>query len=334
MSSKGITLSHHILEQVRKHPGMDEDLVPLLTQIGFVGKILAREIRRAALIGLLGLTGEKNVQGEATKKLDVFGHETTVEALGETGVVAAVISEEADELVQLAQGKNARYVVCIDPLDGSSNTDINGPVGTIFGIQRRENTSQPLTPTDYLLPGSKQVASGYIMYGPSTALVYTAGHGVFGFTLDHDIGEFLLSHDDIHMPQRGHYYAGNLGHYYEWDTNIQKFIEYLTQHDTATHRPYSLRYVGALVADLHRTLLEGGIYIYPPDGEKKEGKLRLLYEGAPLGFVVEQAGGKASTGIERILDIQPYHIHQRVPLIIGTSEEVTLYEKFLKDGRA
>lgn len=336
MSTKGMTLNRCVLEQQEKRPyGREErqELSMLLSQLGFAAKILAREMRRAALVGKLGLVGEKNPTGDAQKKLDVFGNETVVEAFAASGLVAAIVSEELDEAKHMPGASDARYVLCVDPLDGSSNTDINGPVGTIFGIYRRVTSGPHETMQDLLRKGSEQVAAGYVLYGPSTVLVYTCGDGINGFTLDHDLGEFLLSHEHISCPRRGRYYSANLGHAHEWHPNIQQFIDYLADHDPTTRRPYSLRYTGALVADVHRCLLEGGLYFYPPDAEHKEGKLRLLYECAPLAFVVEQAGGRASTGTQRILDIQAESIHQRAPLVIGSAEDVALYEKFLADGR-
>ena len=332
MSTEAITLARHILKP-RKHHSEDENqLAVLLTQIAYAGKILSREMRRAALVGQLGLTGEKNVTGDAQKKLDVFGNETFVEAFAETGLVAAIVSEEIDEAKHVAGGREARYLICVDPLDGSSNTDINGPVGTIFGIYRRITASGQESARDVLRKGKEQVAAGYVMYGPSTVLVYTCGDGVHGFTLDHDLGEFLLSHESIRCPPRGHYYSGNMGYYHDWHANIRSFVDYLTDPDPATRRPYSLRYTGALVADVHRCLLEGELYFYPLDIQHPSGKLRLLYECAPLAFIAEQAGGRASTGAERILEIQADSIHQRVPLVIGSKEDVELYERFLEKG--
>ena len=333
MSAKAMTLSRHILGWQQKHPHAVGELSTLLEQVAFTAKVLSREMCRAALVGTLGLVGEKNPTGDAQKKLDVLGNDTVVEAFSETRLVAAIVSEELDEARHIAGGSDAKYVLCVDPLDGSSNTDINGPVGIIFGIYRRVTTGAHGTVRDLLRKGSEQVAAGYVMYGPSTVLVYTCGDGVHGFTLDHDLGEFLLSHENIRCPARGHYYSANLGHSHEWHPNIQQFIEYLTDHDPATHRPYSLRYTGALVADVHRSLLEGGLYFYPSDGEHKDGKLCLLYECAPLAFVIEQAGGHASTGRQQILDIQAESIHQRLPLVIGGADDVALYEKFLADGR-
>ncbi len=334
MSSKGITLGRHLSEQRHKQTLLSDDICTVLTQVAFASKILAREMRRAALVGRLGLSGERNVTGDAQKKLDVFGNDVVLDAFAETGLVAAITSEELDEPQQIVGGADAQYVLSIDPLDGSSNCDINGTVGTIFSIHRRLTTGSEDINRDFFRKGSDQVAAGYAMYGPSTVLVYSVGSGVNGFTLDHDIGEFLLSHEDIRCPRRGHYYSTNMGYYNQWHPNIQKFIQYLSQEDQATNRPYSLRYSGALVADLHRCLLEGGLYFYPADTQQKEGKLRLLYECAPLALIIEHAGGQASTGTQRVLDIQAESIHQRVPLVIGSAEEVALYERFLRDGHA
>jgi fructose-1,6-bisphosphatase I len=256
-------------------------------------------MRRAALVGQLGLVGETNPTGDAQKKLDLFGNNTVVEAFLETGLVAAIVSEELEEAQHLSRGSSARYVLCIDPLDGSSNTDINGIVGTIFGIYQRPAASGSRNPlADVLRQGSEQVAAGYVMYGPSTRLVYSSGHGVHGFTLDHDLGQFLLSHRDIHCPARGHTYSVNLGHEQEWQPGIRKLIQYLCETDPTTYRPYSVRYTGALVADVHRCLVEGGFYCYPADAAHPEGKLRLLYECAPLAFVVEP-GTRLRVGRQR-----------------------------------
>jgi fructose-1,6-bisphosphatase I len=343
MSTGAMTLARHIREEERKHPGATGELSILLQQLSYAAKLLSREMRRAALVGQLGLVGETNATGDAQKKLDLFGNNTVVEAFVGTGLVAAIVSEELEETRHISSGSAARYVLCIDPLDGSSNTDINGIVGTIFGVYHRPHP-RPLSTRgegpgvgpleDVLRKGSEQVAAGYVMYGPSTLLVYTSGHGVHGFTLDHDIGEFLLSHPDIRCPSRGRAYSVNLGHEQEWHPGIRKLIRYLGEADTATHRPYSLRYTGALVADVHRCLIEGGFYCYPADAAHSAGKLRLLYECAPLALVIEQAGGRAGTGTQPILEIQPDSIHQRVPFVIGSADDVALYERFLQQGHA
>jgi fructose-1,6-bisphosphatase I len=258
MSTTGITLHQHNLEQQQQNAHVVENLPELLTALSRAAQTLAREIRRAALVGQLGLVGGSNPTGDAQKKLDVLGNTTVMEALAETGFVAAVVSEELPEATPVSSGSAARYVVCVDPLDGSSNADINGPVGTIFGIRRCGAAGQSATAADVLGRGSEQVAAGYVMYGPATVFVYTCGAGVNGFTWDDERGAFVLTHPDIRCPRQGHYYSANLGHYHEWHPYIQRFIDYLTQHDPLTHRPYSLRYTGALVADVHRSLLEGG----------------------------------------------------------------------------
>jgi fructose-1,6-bisphosphatase I len=332
MSTRAKTLARHIREEERKHSGATGELSILLEQVDFAAKILSREMRRAALVGQLGLIGEKNATGDAQKKLDVFGNTTVMEAFVQTGLVAAIVSEELEETEHVAGKGDAGYVICIDPLDGSSNTDINSPVGTIFGIYRRQSSGPRDGLEDVLRKGSDQVAAGYVMYGPSTILVYSSGYGVNGFTLDHDIGEFLLSHPNIRCPAQGHTFSANLGHLNEWQPNIRRFIQHLLEADPASQRPYSLRYTGALIGDVHRSLLEGGFYCYPGDASHPNGKLRLLYECAPLAYVVEQAGGRASTGTERILDVQAETIHQRLPLVIGSSVEVALYERFLAHG--
>lgn len=329
MSAIAMTVSRHILEEEQRHPDMAGELSKLLVQLGYASKVIAREIGRAALVGQLGLVGEKNATGDAQKKLDVFANDVIVETFGQTGLVAGIVSEELDEIKVLSCDSKAKYILCIDPLDGSSNTDINSAVGTIFGIYRKRNGATCELDGEMLRKGSEQVAAGYVMYGTSTIFVYTCGHGAHGFTLDRELGEFLLSHESMRCPERGHYYSANLGRFYEWPTEIQDFIGYLTERDPATKRPYSLRYAGALVADLHRSLVEGGLYFYPPDKDHDKGKLRFLYECAPLGFVAEQAGGCASTGRQRILDLQAESIHQRVPFVIGSTEDVALYEKFL-----
>jgi fructose-1,6-bisphosphatase I len=329
MTSIGITLSRHILEEERRHPEVSGELSVLLDQIGFAAKILSREIGRAALVGKLGLTGESNVTGDAQKKLDVFGNETIVGAFAKSALVAGIISEEMDEIKQIAGGEKAKYVLCIDPIDGSSNIDINGSLGTIFGFYRCGHHAHSDFISSVLCPGSEQVLAGYVLYSTSTMLIYTIGHAVHGFTLDRELGEFLLSHENIRCPERGASYSANLGRHLEWDRRIQDFVHFLTQDDPSTGRPYSLRYSGAFVADFHRCLLEGGCYFYPPDRKHSEGKLRLLYECAPLAFVAEQAGGRASTGDRSILQMHAEAIHQRSPLIIGSREDVLLFERFL-----
>lgn len=329
MTSRGVTLDRHIIEEEQRHPAVAGELSELLVQLGFAAKILAREIGRAALVGKLGLVGEKNATGDSQKKLDVFANDTVVEAFAQTGLVAGIVSEELDEVKEISCEGKARYILCTDPLDGSSNTDINGALGTIFGLYRRSRTCACDVRGEILGRTAEQVAAGYVMYGTSTVLVYACGHGVSGFTLDRELGEFLLSHEDIRCPERGHTYSANVARAGEWDPGIRKFIEYITQSDRASGRPYSLRYTGALVADVHRSLVEGGTYFYPADPGHPEGKLRLLYECAPLASLVEAAGGRASTGRQRILEVPAQSVHQRVPLVIGSADDVALYQSFL-----
>jgi fructose-1,6-bisphosphatase I len=331
VNTAAITLARHVLEDEKKHPEATGEFSTLLMQIGYAAKLLAREISRAALIGKLGLVGEKNPTGDAQKKLDVYANDTVVDAFADTGLVAAIVSEEMEKVKQVEGCEEARYILCTDPLDGSSNTDINGSIGTIFGIYRRQKPGTDLM-ADVLRKGAEQVAAGYVMYSTSTVLVYACGHGVFGFTLDRDVGEFLLSHDNIRCPGRGHYYSANVARLPEWHPGLRKYVDYLNQRDPHTGRPYSLRYTGALVADVHRGLIEGGLYFYPADASHKDGKLRLVYECAPLAYLVEAAGGRASTGTQRVLEIQPEHIHQRVPFVVGSTQDVELYESFLRTG--
>ncbi len=334
MSDLAVTFSQHLRTSAAAEAS---DLAVVLTQLALAGKVIARELSRAALIGQLGTTGETNVQGETVKKLDVWSNEVVVGALEATGLVCTLVSEEMTDPLHLARHcPRAQYVVCFDPVDGSSNLDINGIVGTIFSIRRRRGAGADHVAADALQPGTAQVAAGYIMYGPSTLLVVTAGEGVYGFTLDDTIGEFVRSHDRIRIPARGKIYSTNEGNASRWDPNVRRYVEHLRTPDAATGRPYTARYVGSMVADLHRTLLEGGIFLYPADiakDGKPAGKLRLLYEAAPMGFVTEQAGGRASTGHERILDIQPTSYHQRVPLVIGSPEDVALAEEFIRGRR-
>lgn len=325
-----ITLSRHILESQRQHPRAHGELSVVLLQLAFAGKIFSHALRRAAFAGQLGATGARNVQGEATKKLDVFGNEAIIEAFARNELVAAIVSEEMDEPRLVACGKRASYVLCVDPLAGSSNADVNGVVATIFGVYRPPRDAGAVATADSLRSGRDQVAAGYIMYGPSTVFVYTTGSGTHGFTLDHDIGEFLLTHPDIRCPPQGPYYAANLANLPEWDDATQAYVRNLA---AGTDRAYSLRYSGALVADVHRGLIEGGVYLYPSDRRHPEGKLRLAYECAPLAFVIEQAGGAATTGRSAVLDVPFQSIHQRVPFAAGSRDDIAMYERVIRDRR-
>ena len=313
------------------------DLARVLSQLAVTGKVIAHELAHAALSGRLGTTGDTNVQGEVVKKLDRWANDVVVQALEASNVVCGMVSEEMDEPLHLSDRcAQAKYVVCFDPVDGSSNLDVNGIVGTIFSIRPTHGRGADHLKTDAMQPGSAQVAAGYIMYGPSTLLVFTEGRGVDAFTLDPTIGEFIRSHEKIQIPSRGRIYSVNDARAPVWQPGILKYVDYLRGHDKATGRPYTARYVGSMVADLHRTLLEGGVFLYPAEvGEdgKSAGKLRLQYEAAPMALLVEQAGGKASTGRERILDIHPTSPHQRVPLLIGSRDDVTLAEEFVTGRR-
>ncbi|MEO0375650.1 Fructose-1,6-bisphosphatase class 1 [Acaryochloris thomasi RCC1774] len=331
MNNLTTTFNAHLWRQHRlsKQP---IEISILLTQMGFAAKVLSREISRAALVGRLGLVGEKNATGDAQKKLDVFSNQVVVEAFSDIGLVAAIASEELDQVQLIECGQDAQYILCTDPLDGSSNIDTGSAVGTIFGIYRRSSTGYCSTEADALQPGTELVAAGYVLYGTSTMLVYTTGDQVDGFTLDPTLGEFLLSHENIRCPDQGKTYSANLSYYQEWHPHLQKLVDYLGDHKSTSHAAHTLRYSGALVADVHRCLLEGGLYFYPSTEEQPLGKLRLLYECAPLAFVVEQAGGLATSGTERIMDIEVTSIHQRSPLAIGSAAAVKLYENFLEQG--
>jgi fructose-1,6-bisphosphatase I len=331
MTQFPVTLTRHILEQQAAHPGAKGDFSLLMAQIGLVGKMVASALRRAGLVNILGLSGETNVQGEAVKKLDCLANETFIKVFQTSGLVCALASEEEEKsLVMPEAWPQSKYMLLFDPLDGSSNTDVNMPLGAIFSVLRHHDPQQPPKEADLVRRGREQVAAGYLLYGSSTMLVYTTGQGVHGFTLDPQIGEYVLSHGSIKMPSRGSIYAVNEGNYHKWPAGMRRYIDQLKVKDKAKGRPYTGRYSGCLVADVHRVLLSGGIYLYPAEVERPEGKLRLMYEANPLAMVVEQAGGLASTGTGRILDLEPSTLHQRVPLSIGSREDVLEVEAALK----
>jgi fructose-1,6-bisphosphatase I len=324
-----LTVQQHILEEQRRHhPQASGEFSWLLSGITLATKIVAAQVRRAGLAGILGVTRETNVQGEKVQKLDVIANETLLQFLGNRGNVAIMASEEnADPVIVERDRKHGKHVVVFDPLDGSSNIDVNVSVGTIFSILRREPdpTGQRDVMADVLQPGYRQIAAGYVVYGSSTMLVYSAGSGVHGFTLDPSIGAYLMSHEDIKMPQHGSLYSCNEANSESFPPAYQEFLHHLRS--GAAGRAYSSRYIGSLVADFHRTLLKGGIFLYPPTSSHPKGKLRLLYEANPIAFLAEQAGGQATDGARRILDIQPDSLHQRTPLIVGSREEVELLRK-------
>lgn len=315
------------------------DLAAVIRAVADAGGTIADELARAALIGQLGTTGDTNVQGEKVKKLDVWANDVVVAALDATGRACTLVSEEMDEIRHRPERCAAsRFVVCFDPVDGSSNLDVNGIVGTIFSVLPRRGAGLDHARADVLQPGTAQVAAGYIMYGPSTLLVLTTGDGVHGFTLDRARGAWVRTHTNVRIPARGRTYSINDGNFARWPEGVRRFVEHVRTIDVATGRPYTARYAGSLVMDAHRTLLEGGIYLYPEDaagaGKQTTGKLRLMYECSPMGLLVEQAGGAASTGRARILDVAPVSPHQRVPLLIGSPEDVRLAEEFYAGRRA
>jgi fructose-1,6-bisphosphatase I len=325
------TLGQFIIERQSDFPYAKGELSRLLRDIGIAAKIVNREVNKAGLVDILGEHGSVNVQGESVKKLDVYANDQFIAALSAGGETCAVASEENEELVHIDNNvsKNAKYIVCVDPLDGSSNIDVNVAIGTIFSIYRRMSFGGVAEEKDYLQRGNEQVAAGYIIYGSSTMLVYTTGKGVNGFTLDPSIGEFCLSHPDMKCPKAGLIYSINEGNYVHFPDGVKQYIKYCQVEDSKTNRPYASRYIGSMVADFHRNLLKGGIFIYPSTLKSPKGKLRLLYECNPLAFIIEQAGGKASDGFHRILDIQPSSLHQRTPLFIGSSDMVNTAEEFM-----
>ena len=338
MLAKLVTIQRHIMEQQARFPGASGEFTRLLWDFTLACKLITREVRKAGLVEILGFTGEENVHGEQVRKLDWYAQDRIFKAMDHGGHLCCMASEESPELIPIPrQYERGKYVLIYDPLDGSSNIDVNITIGTIFSIHRKRTPGEDGTLEDCLQPGRDQVAAGYAMYGSSTILVYTTGSGVHGFTLDPSVGEFLLSHENIRIPSRGSTYSINEGNEAAWDDPTRAFIRDLKRKDAKTGRPYTQRYVGSLVADFHRTLLTGGIFLYPPDmtdPKKPKPKLRLLYEASPLAMIMEQAGGLATTGRERILDIRPTELHQKVPLVIGSREEVTMYEEFLAGKRA
>jgi len=333
MSGKIITLTRHIIEEQRKYPYATGAFTDLMNDIAFAAKLISYHTNKAGLMGVLGETGDFNVQGERVKKLDVYAHETMVKALDHGGHLCVMVSEEEEDLIPIPeQFPLGKYVCLFDPLDGSSNIDANVSVGTIFSIYRKISPEgRPGTIEDTLQPGTKQICAGYVIYGSSTMLVYTTGNGVHGFTLDPSYGEFVLSHPNIKMPAKGTIYSVNESNYDYWEDPVKRYIHYVKQTDKATGRPLNSRYIGSMVSDVHRNLLYGGIYLYPASTKAPEGKLRLTYEANPMAYIVEQAGGYASNGFQRILDIKPDSVHQRVPLFIGPEYDVKLVEKFIRD---
>lgn len=329
------TLGEFIVEKQAEYPNAKGALTGILSSIRLVAKLIHRDINRAGLTqDILGNAGNENVQGEAQMKLDVFANETMKRALMAREEVAGFASEEEENFVAFdtERGRNARYVILTDPLDGSSNIDVNVSVGTIFSIYRRVSPiGSPVTLEDFMQPGNQQVAAGYVVYGSSTMLVYTTGNGVNGFTYDPSLGLFCLSHENLQIPKSGKIYSINEGQYLKFPMGVKKYLKYCQEEDAATGRPYTSRYIGSLVSDFHRNMLKGGIYIYPNATNYPNGKLRLLYEGNPMAFLTEQAGGVATDGYNRILDIKPTALHQRSPLFLGSKEMVEKAQEFMRE---
>lgn len=325
------TLGEFILEEQKDFPDSSGELSSILSSIRLAAKIVSNQINKAGLAQhILGAAGSENIQGEAQQKLDVYADNQFIKALKVRGIVCGIASEENDDFIAFNENNNAKYVVMIDPLDGSSNIDVNVSVGTIFSVCKRVSpVGNPVELDDFLQPGIQQVAAGYIIFGSSTMLVYTTGKGVNGFTLDPGIGVFFLSHPAMKTPKSGKIYSINEGNIRNCADGISQYVQYCQSDQNDIGKPYTGRYIGSLVADFHRNLLKGGIYIYPSTKESPNGKLRLLYECSPLAFLIEQAGGKATNGQDRIMEIQPVKLHQRVPLFIGSVNMVDKAEGFL-----
>ena len=329
--SQVVTIERYILYQQARYPEASGDLSGLLYDIALTGKMIGREVSKAGLVDILGETGDVNIQGEQVQKLDEYANECFIKNFDHSGLLCVMGSEEEDDPIPIPDKfECGNYVLLFDPLDGSSNIDANVSIGSIFSIYHRVTEGEGCgSLEDLLRKGSEQVAAGYVLYGPSTMLVYaTNGGEVTGFTLDPSIGEFLLSHPAIELPKKGKIYSCNEGYRNLLFDGTRRFLDYLQQDDKETKRPYSARYVGSMVADVHRTLLYGGIFMYPATEKAPGGKLRLLYEANPMGMLIEQAGGMASTGNERILDIQATELHQRVPLYVGSEQDVQLAVDF------
>jgi fructose-1,6-bisphosphatase I len=325
-----MTIERHILEQQRRYPSATGEFTSLLYDIALAAKMISRETTRAGLAGILGAASTSNSYGETQQKLDLFADDTIRRMSDQTSRLAAMASEEHDDIMPVSPHfGTGRYILLYDPLDGSSNIDVNVSVGTIFSIHRKVTTGAEGTLDGVLQPGSKLAAAGYIIYGSSTMLVYSTGQGVHGFTLDPSLGEFLLSHDDIQIPAQARYYSTNHGREKYWTEGIRRFTEWLQAKDD-DREPMSHRYVGSMVADFHRNLLRGGIFYYPGDLQNTEGKLRLMFEAQALAFLAAQAGGYGSDGVGDILDLKPYSLHQRVPLFVGSRDLVEAAERYIQ----
>ncbi len=323
-----MTLSRHVLQQLQSFSPDAQDLSALMGRIGLAAKLISRHLSRAGLMeNVLGFTGETNVQGESVKRMDVYANDVFIAVFKQSGLVCRLASEEMEKPYYIPENcPIGRHTLLYDPIDGSSNVDINLNVGSIFSIRQQEGTDEDGSASDLLQSGRKQIAAGYVLYGPSTMLVYSIGHGVHSFNLDPSLGEFILSQENIQIPEHGAIYSVNEGNFWQWEESIRDYIRYVHRHEG-----YTGRYSGALVGDFHRILLQGGVFLYPGTLKKPEGKLRLLYEAAPLAFLAEQAGGRASNGSKPILDVIPSKLHERVPFFIGSKEDVALVESFIQE---
>ena len=326
-----ISLSQFIADQQSKHKEATGDLSKIFRDIKFAAKIVNRDVRKAGLVDILGAFGTVNVQGEEVKKLDMLANEEFKSSLTLGGDCCAIISEEEEDIhhIETTLNVNSKYIIAMDPLDGSSNIDVNASIGTIFSVYKRISpVGGPVTMDDVLQKGVNQVAAGYIIYGSSTMMVFTTGNGVNAFTLDASIGDFCLSHPDIKIPKDGNIYSINDGIYDRMEPGVQHYVDYCR--NSTTKETYSARYIGSMVADFHRNMLKGGIFMYPSTTDAPNGKLRLMFESNPMAFITEQAGGKATTGHVRILEIQPTEIHQRNPVFMGSTHMVEKVEEFMK----
>lgn len=321
------TLSRHVLQQLQRFTADAQDLSALMNRIALAGKLISRRLSHAGLMAdALGFTGEVNVQGEAVKQMDTYANDVFISVFKQSGLVCRLASEEMEGIYHIPENcPIGRYTLLYDPIDGSSNVDINLNVGSIFAIRQQEGEDLDGSGQDLLQSGRKQIAAGYILYGPSTMLVYSIGTGVHAFVLDPSLGEFVLASENIKIPQHGAVYSANEGNFWQWDESIRNYIRYMHRHEG-----YTARYGGAMVSDLHRLLFQGGVFLYPGTQKKPEGKLRLLYEAAPMAYLVEQAGGLASNGQEAILDVIPTQLHARTPVIIGSQENVELVQSFIQ----
>src|SRR4051812_21168826 len=334
INRKVLTLDEFTIQQLREFPHATGELSSLLRDIGLAAKRVNVEVNKAGLVDILGDEGSVNVQGEDVKKLDIYANNQFLGALRHGIACAGLGSEELEEIVVFDDevSNNSKYVVLIDPLDGSGNIDVNVSIGTIFSVYRRvSEIGKPCIKEDFLQPGNKQVAAGYIVYGSSTMLVYATRRGVNGFTLDQSIGEFCLSNPDIKCPEWGKIYSVNHGNFFQYNENVRKYINLCQKKTKSDGGPYTQRYIGSMVSDVHRNLVKGGIFMYPGTTDKPHGKLRLLYECNPFAFITEVAGGKATDGKQRILDIQPTELHQRTPFFIGSKKMMEELEACLAD---